>query len=365
MTNYRKAEHLVATNKNYRKITKTYNGHKFELYNYILADYEDMKANNSFFMRGFCVVDESKEVPGMPKFFNLGENEDWNDLPENLQNCLVTNKFDGTLIIAFLLDNEVCFKTKMTIDSPFVDEANYIYNNIWTQEQRDRLYQMVYNYDSVFLELISPAFRIVVDYEGERDMKLLSVMQNGKLVPNIDIAISASSLIRLKREINSYENKEGVVVYDFVNNKQYKIKSPDYLEKHRAKTAITNTNTLFELVLSEKIDDYMYLYSDFEKAYIKQFIQGIIFIIDQITYIINTFEYDVDRKTFAIKHKDYQFFDFLMKVYTNKWDKLEVIENFKKYLIKRYSKLEACEKFLKDNKVMLMKEFSNVYGNME
>lgn len=344
---YEKAKELVKNNKNYRVSEKFYKGHKFEFFTYILPDYNDMKENNSFFMRGFCVQDSKIEILGLRKFFNIGENPDWN--LESLKNLVITEKFDGTLIIPFLLDNKIEFRTKMSFDDPFVSEARRAFN-LLTETEQNFILEKLKNSENIFCELISPLDKHVVNYNGELSLKIFAYTENGKLKPYVPVILHFKDVNDLKNFLETQKNFEGYVLYDLENDKQYKLKSSEYCLKHRAKESIQNYEVL-HLIINEEIDDLRNLFNDLELNYIDYLTHEI------INYIINKQEffnknYVTDRKEFALKMKNFDDFALNMSLY--KFNDVKVI---KEYIIKNTQKKTDFENFLKKNNIKNFNEF--------
>lgn len=344
---YNKAKELVKNNKNYRVSTKLYKGHKFEFFTYILPDYNDMKENNSFFMRGFCVQDSKIEIPGLKKFFNIGENPDWN--LENLDNMKITVKYDGTLIIPFLLDGNIEFRTKMSFDEPFISEARRAFE-LLSEDEKNFILIKLKKSENVYCELISPLDKHVVNYNGELSLKIFAYTDNGKLKPYAPVILHFKDVNHLKEFLETQKNFEGYVIYDLENDKQYKLKSSEYCLKHRAKESIQNYEVL-HLIINEEIDDLRNLFNNLELNYIDYLTHEI------INYIINKQEFFNknfinDRKEFALKMKNFDDFALNMSLY--KFNDVKVI---KEYIIKNTQKKTDFEKFLKKNNIKTFNEF--------
>lgn len=320
----------------YRKSIRFLDGHKFEFYSYILPDINSFIENNSFFIRGYCVIDESRESLGLEKFFNYGENQYWNDL--DFDNCVITEKFDGTLIIPYELDNKIRFRTKLSVDGKYVEQAE----SLLTPEIENLI--RFYNFN-IYFELIGPLTKVVVDYEKTK-LVPICVRIDGNLRPFNHYKEEFNDLNELLEYIER-PNFEGFCLYDNLKNKIYKIKSNEYKRIHSIVTEF-NELTAFTNILNETIDDILNLLNEPQKSYV-------FYLTNELNKFIKSLDFetdlDLERKDFAMKYKNTEFFDYRMSVYSKK----EI--SFNKYLLDKFNRYEKVLNFLKSKNIKSFGEF--------
>ena len=337
---YIKKAKTLSKAKNYRTVTKYIEGNKLDFYTYIISDYKQFKSDNSFFMRGFCVINDSIISRGLPKFFNINENEDWL-LNEDTGPIQVFEKFDGTLIIPFIIDNKIFFRTKMDIDNQFTKLALECLTPELEQLIREKLDQ---NLTPMF-ELISPLNQIVVKYEETSLRYICDVDENMQIIPRSKPK-EFQNICEVNKYLEDIDNFEGFVFY--YRNRVYKIKSPKYVAKHRAVSNILNCYNVFELILEEQIDDIKSFIDNKEILnFISKIEQELILKIDKsINKILNA-DYSLDRKSFALKYKPTTegfIFGVMMKKYSGLCE--DVVTELKKSMLKTFTTESKVKNFL-------------------
>lgn len=323
------AENLVKNDKNYRKVTKYIDNNKIEMFSYILSDYANFKKNNSFFMRGFAIINDTKISFGLEKFFNVNENEDWRlSGDEDLSNATIVEKFDGTLIIPFLIGDKLYFRTKMDVNNEFTKLAE----SCITEEQKEWCINMLQSNVYPLFELVSPFNRIVVNYE-KTELKPIccyDFVGNSKINWQDALTIYNSNAVKFKNlnKINSYldkmDNFEGFII-DY-KNKVYKIKSKDYVLKHKSMSSTTNYKNLFDLIIKEKVDDIKNLLSAEVLNFVEKFEKIIIDKLSKVYCVIENADRTLERKDFVEKYKSHlNSFEFavLMKYYDGRIEDLD------------------------------------------
>lgn len=281
-----KAEHLVSNKDNYRKTTTYFNGHKLDFYTYIINDYERFKEDDSFFMRGLMVIDDKEISYPLQKFFNVNENEDW-VLSDNelLDDYIITDKYDGSLIIPFLLDGKVYLRTKMSVDNDqvllatkFLKENKYLENYLYENQ--------------VFMELVSPLNRVVVDYEKTDLIKIAMNTDKGLVIFDKEPSKYSNfkTLKELREYISTIDNFEGVILQNKTTGKVYKLKTYKYIKLHKTLAEVLSYKNIFELALTEKLDDVIPLIKPIKEKY--DFVIDVVdLIVKKLNVILNTIEH--------------------------------------------------------------------------
>ncbi|WJZ70175.1 putative RNA ligase [Campylobacter phage F341] len=336
-----KAEYLVANKDNYRKTTTYFNGHKLDFYTYIINDYERFKEDDSFFMRGLMVIDDKEISYPLQKFFNVNENEDWvlSD-DELLDDYIITDKYDGSLIIPFLLDGKLYLRTKMSVDNDQVLLATK-----FLKENKD-----LENYlheNQVFMELVSPLNRVVVDYEKTDLIKIAMNTDKGLVIFDKEPSKYSNfkTLRELREYINTIDNFEGVILQNKTNGKVYKLKTDKYIELHKTLAEVLSYKNIFELALTEKLDDVIPLIKPIKEKY--DFVIDVVdLIVKKLNVILNTIEhyYSLNKENtkeyvFLLKDANIKTIEFntLMALHKNKIKIDDINDYVKNLLLKRYN----------------------------
>lgn len=203
------------------------------------AKWDDITLN----CRGLVTDTEGNIIAkGFKKFFNYEEKK--TIIPENGNMCMVYDKLDGSYIQLFFYRGTWIINSKGSFYSDQVE---------WAKEVIETRYSDYKKLDPLFtycFELIYPENRIVVDYEGKKDLILIGCFKKG-IEDNIQFlkmerelgfnickpTLSVFSYDKLKNCPNI--NREGFVVL-FPNGERCKIKFEEYLRLHRI---VTNTTS--------------------------------------------------------------------------------------------------------------------------
>ena len=229
------------------------------------------------------VWDSSGELisAGFPKFVNWGEKPEVFPLPENLDGSTIVDKIDGSLLIISKWKGKFIIRTRGTIDASTMEKNGYeieIFKQIILPELEDE--GDTWNYSYLF-EWVSPINRIVLNYGDIPDWYLVGIIGHTdySLWPQIDLNNFAShrdlkrpatytftSIENLLANVDQWKGKEGVCVYHHDGQAIHKVKSADYLIKHRFKSEATLENTL-EIFLNYGQPTF----KSFEEKLIQQF----------------------------------------------------------------------------------------------
>lgn len=212
-----------------------------------LTEHEKMWTPLTRVCRGLIVETPTGRRVAKPfeKFFNIGA------MPEtyidNLPNLpyIVTNKFDGSMLIIYHYNGEWRTATKGSFTSDQAVKGKEMLNK----------YNMsnVSSHSTLICEVIYPANRIVVDYKGEEKLVLLAMFHmptgdeynratlemtskntNMQVSPIYDLSIE--QMIGLQTSLS--QNEEGFVVR-YANGLRLKIKGSEYLKMHKLKSELT------------------------------------------------------------------------------------------------------------------------------
>jgi RNA ligase len=204
------------------------------------CQYERLWDDVTLQCRGLVVHGDKIAARPFRKFFNDTEHD---AIPWHIEHE-ITEKLDGSLLIAFYFDGDWRFATRGSFVS---DQAN----------EGERIFRATYDIglldpaNTYLFEVIYPENRIVVDYGGRRDTILLAVIrtedgqEQKRIVPGLKCARSlpAGTNPEQLRSIIK-DDQEGYVVR-FANGLRVKVKGERYIRLHRLIT-LCSSRTIWE-----------------------------------------------------------------------------------------------------------------------
>lgn len=189
------------------------------------------------------IVDRDDRVVARPfrKFFNYGEP----DAPTLEGPLTVTDKMDGSLGLLYRHDGRLAVATRGSLRSEQAAHATGVLCD------RYRHFEPVPSWTYCF-EIVYPANRIVVDYEGMDDLVLLGAVDiaTGRSVPLPTVAatwpgpvVETLPYTDLSQVLSAppRDNREGFVVHapEMADDVRVKIKFPEYVRLHRIVTGLS------------------------------------------------------------------------------------------------------------------------------
>lgn len=234
------------------------------------AQYENLWNDVTMRCRGLVVDINTKVIIAncMKKFFNYGEPNAKNiELAGPVQ---VTDKLDGSMGNVAFYQGELVVTTRGSFES---EQAQFAYQHIMSTPGYFQAFKTLCGPDvTAVVEIIYPENRIVVDYDGMRDVVLIGAIANNELKCGKQLWIPADKVYSwpgpvVKRfEADSFEqalrmpprpNAEGVVVYFEKTGDRLKIKYPDYLAAHKFVFNLTPKNIWHKLCAGETVEDLL------------------------------------------------------------------------------------------------------------
>lgn len=298
---------------------------------YVVYDY-DYQGRDTFV--GSPLLRECRGIKFLPsgallarpfhKFFNYGEHPEGDALDVG-QIHQVSDKLDGSMIHPMFLGKELVFCTRAGITDHALAALS-----IATASQLSFCREMLPRFTPIF-EWISPRNRIVLPYEKD-SLVLLAVRENLSgdylprdvleslarlfsipLVPCWDHSIH--NLAALATTIREMQGKEGYVVQQ--GNLLVKIKTEDYVLKHRTKDELSQERHVLRVILEEKLDDILPLVDEEYRERLLRYQgavrQGLAATKARLTEILGRTY--TDRKSFALAHKDDPAFPVLARAF--------------------------------------------------
>lgn len=190
------------------------------------------------------------------KFFNFGENLEYEKDIDFREIPIVMEKMDGSLGISYFFKDGYRFATRGSFISDQAIKATEIWNSKYAEIFEHQYGKQCLRYPiTMLVEIIYPDNRIVVDYEGMTDLVLLSCREihqdktrkiSDEFTPqflqrfgeNIGMPVARQydltleKMLEMKKSISA--NEEGWILRFYSNGKRLKIKGDEYLSVHRA-----------------------------------------------------------------------------------------------------------------------------------
>jgi RNA ligase len=226
-------------------IYRQVNNKGLELFKYSLnCHYDKMWDEYTLMARGLILDPKNKKIValGISKFFNLGENS--YSIPNSSFN--ITQKYDGSCIIAFWNDNQWNTATLGSFDSEqsqwakkwllanvntelMNKDATYIFEAIYKENR------IVISYNFEGLVLIT-AFNLETGFEWEYPAIVYEGKQLGIKVVDQHNYNTIDEMLEVCKTLD--HNQEGFVV-QFLNGYRIKIKGDEYVRVHRIISNVT------------------------------------------------------------------------------------------------------------------------------
>ena len=243
---------------------------------------------NSIFRSSVWNADGELVSASFKKFVNWGENPDNFPVPTSLDKATIVEKIDGSALIVSKYKGNFMIRTRGTLDATRMDNGHEI--EIFKTEILPKLNNVhlvngdTWQYSFVF-EWTSPLNRIVIRYGDDPQFVLTGIVYHGdySLIDQLTLdniawehglkrpaTYTFSSIADLLERVDLWIGKEGVCLYK--NQGIWKIKSADYLIKHRLKEEFGSLEKVLDFFISEGCPDYNDFYNkvaevvDFETA---------------------------------------------------------------------------------------------------
>jgi hypothetical protein len=220
------------------------------------------------------VVNEDGEIVsmGFSKFTNYGENPEHFPTPDSLKGCVCMEKIDGSLLIVSKYKGKFILRTRGTVDASKLDNG---YELEYFKQKYVKVFEFFSEFEywnfSLLFEWTTPNNRIVIRYGDEPEFSLVGGINHdtGKLWmqdalnaiantwgcprPKVYSFDSISDLLTL---VDGWQGKEGVCVYSNLGQAIHKVKSADYLCKHRLKEEFCNFERVLDFYIAEGCPEF-------------------------------------------------------------------------------------------------------------
>lgn len=225
------------------------------------------------FLRSVVLNEDGEVISiGFPKFTNWGENPEHFPTPDSLKDVVCMEKLDGSLLVVSKYKGNFILRTRGTVDASKMDNGHEL--EVFKQK-----YPLVFEYVpesetwpfSLLFEWTSPENRIVIRYGDEPEFSLVGAIyhETGELWtqswlevlsigfgcprPTVYSFYDISDLLTL---VDGWVGKEGVCVYSNDGQMIHKVKSADYLCKHRLKEEFCNFERVLDFYIDQNCPDF-------------------------------------------------------------------------------------------------------------
>jgi T4 RnlA family RNA ligase len=226
-------------------------------------------------------VDGTLASASFKKFFNHTEQPDLYPNPDNFQDQKVLEKIDGSTLILDVKDGQISMRTRGTFSyktqENFADFELFLtkYPNFIEAVTSSRTYEDF----SYLFEIVTPNNKIVINYP-EVDFYLIDIINKNNYeyvsrgniyhcAKTFDFKIPKTydfnSLDKLANDVKLWTGCEGVVLTYNNNQDRIKIKSDDYIAKHKMKSSLDNFDHLVDLFFVRDMPEYSNFFAIIEK----------------------------------------------------------------------------------------------------
>ena len=253
---------------------------------YLITPQIDAKWNkNNLHLRSIIVSKDGEVLScGFKKFFNFGEKTDcyWN--PEDYNDWYITEKLDGSLLIADYVNGQFNMRTRGTVS--YIEQENSSDFELLPKKY-PKILEEFPNFSnlSLLFEIVTPNNVIVIrpkDVEfyllGAINKENLQMVSTEELLdiwrkigcptsPTHYVFSNFQKLSEITEDIKKWKGKEGIVLNYNKGQNKIKIKSDWYLFCHRVKSQLNSQNNLIEYYVECGLQDYDNFYKKIETEF--------------------------------------------------------------------------------------------------
>ncbi|MBI1214213.1 MAG: 2'-5' RNA ligase [Alphaproteobacteria bacterium] len=305
---------------------------------YMYMDKDTFDTLEALECRGICFDAEGKVISRpLHKFFNVGEKE-WL-LPEKVMArddvVGIYDKLDGSMLATALVDGKQVWRSKQSFVSDVVKLTDALLENAENSNISKFANEVAQNGMTACFELTHPDARIIVAPDKPR-LRLLHVRDNvtgaylmldpqnavHDLIAEYDVEVvqrhDGLDIKSMLATLDDMVEREGYVI-QFANGDMAKVKCPWYRRLHGA-VSMLRERDIARLALENNLDDVKAALT--ELGIDLEEVNGVeTRLKDNLTDLWDEIEKvyladrELDRKSFAIKHKEHPLFGLIMRRY--------------------------------------------------
>ena len=220
--------------------------------------------------------------PSFKKFVNWGERPEAFPVPENILNCSVMEKLDGSTFIVSKVDGNACARSRGTFDFAALDngwEGQVVHEKYPNMFSND--YVTSEEYSFVF-EIVSDNNRIILAYDDCPDVYLLNIIRHkdytylkqkevDEIAQKLDLKrprrYSFKDLAELLNSYSDETNIEGYCLYHSGDQHITKLKTLQYLRLHKMKSDVASVEKVIDVFIEYGCPVYMDFYAKIEDQF--------------------------------------------------------------------------------------------------
>lgn len=296
---------------------------EYSVINYVMTDsrtFEDENGNlNPYLLecRGSKFCNKTGKILARPfhKFFNIGENKHSHIEHFEGLGYHILEKLDGSFIHPIFINDSMRLCTKAGITDISMMAESFISDK---KKYLDFIHDCEKCGFTPIFEYISKSNQVIIEY-NEENLVLLAIRDkiSGKYqweamadnygVPKVQQVYTHHSLSDFIENHKDMKEIEGHVI-SFFNGQRLKIKTPWYIERHKAKDLINQEHDTVLLIVKNEIDDIknssFVSETDIERiekleTFIKDFMINEVKRLDDLVHTIKE-KYNFDRKSIGL-----------------------------------------------------------------
>lgn len=235
--------------------------------------------NNKYFRSSMWNSDGDLISAGFPKFTNWNENPTHFPPPSLLKSCTIVEKLDGSLLIVSKYKGQFIYRTRGTAFDR-IEHENWYELDAFKKQHEDDLKDI--ENVSLLFEWYSPANRIVINYGQKPEWKLIGIVNHDdySLVSQKELDLYAkekgfkrplvyafADISQMIKDVDLWQNSEGVVVYSNQDQVLHKVKSAWYLVRHRMKSELRSIESVIDIWLDMQKPDFEKFFNAIEETF--------------------------------------------------------------------------------------------------
>jgi RNA ligase len=290
------------------------------------------------------------------KFFNYGENLDYEKDIDFSKIESAMEKMDGSMGTSYFFNDELRFATR----GSFISEQAIKATEIWRKKYSHKNVlsnAYIYMPSTIIVEIIYPENRIVVNYDGMEDLVLLGIrtitdefptMDYGyamleQLAKWIDMPMAKQYSLTLEEMLDKKKslpaNDEGWVL-KFTNGKRLKIKGDEYIKIHKVIHGLSDKAKV-QAWQEGRMKEYVMMLPEEFRPELEKFADDLDRLKDTLYVMLQaTFEFileeNTDQKSFALKVQDVIAKEFQGFMFEAKKKGSVSVDSIRQYIYKNY-----------------------------
>lgn len=326
-----------------KKEFKVKNHGKYQSIDYVYATKDSFDSPLAQECRGIK-FDSDNQVLARPfhKFFNRGERDDER---KDFSKPRLLEKYDGCLVHTALLEGQARLMTIGGI-TDYSLKAEEWFNPFFMNKEELKHFTFIFEFLGYHCGVIrydKPAL-ILLAVRNNISGYYLDIEKYKDIATKYNVSFPREYFTSDLAHVKDWVDKEGIVLV-WPDGYRMKVKSDDYVLKHRTKDSLTEEKNVLELVIRGEIDDLASLVSQREFSALKNYQDKVERNLDEIeSHIKGLYDKvkDWPRKDIAIELKQ-RLSNSLFAVFWATYEGKPVRESIKTLILQKLSKKKRIE----------------------